>query len=360
MTCVDTQAPHAKESLMRRTITAGLGALVIALAVAGCGSDSDKKPAATTTTKKLTKVTFVADYNPAWIAQVPWTVAMEKGWYKEAGLDIDYKLPPSNSDPPRIVGTGKADVTVSYSPDLLVARSKGLDVKALGSLMDQNIEGIMTFDKSVRQPKQLEGKTVAIYDFPMAQINWKTFTDFYKIDRTKVKQVSEGSYGVPLIVSNKVDAIDGAAGAEVTDAELKKKQKSKFWVYQQQNGIPNFYWFVMAANGDFVNKNPAAAKAFVTVTMRGLTWATEHPKEAADIFAKANPRATSVQLAEEGWQNVLRTTGSRFNSSGAAGAMDPSVWKSYAAFLTKQKLLTSDPHVDELLTNNAFVAKGSQ
>ena len=67
--------------------------------------------------KALTKVTFMADYpRPPWVAQIPWVVAMDKGWYKAAGLDVKYVFPSTPSDPARFIGIGRADVTVSYTP----------------------------------------------------------------------------------------------------------------------------------------------------------------------------------------------------------------------------------------------------
>ena len=119
----------------------------------------------------------MADYpRPPWVAQIPWVVAMDKGWYKAAGLDVKYVFPSTPSDPARFIGIGRADVTVSYTPDLLTAAGKGLKVKALASVFDRNVEGIMVWkDSGITTPKQLEGHTVAVYDFPMAKLNWQTF-----------------------------------------------------------------------------------------------------------------------------------------------------------------------------------------
>lgn len=339
---------------VRSLALAMLAVIALAVVAAGCGgSDSGGK-----TADGLTKITFVSDYNPAWIGQVPFNVALEKGWFKEAGLDVDYKLPPSNADPPRIVGTGKADVTVSYSPDLLVAASKGLKLKALASLMDLNIGGMFTLDPAVQQPKDLEGKTVAVYDFPMSQLNWDTFAKHYGIDQGKVKKVSEGSYGVPLIVAGKVDAADGAAGGEVTDAELKSGKKAKFWVYQPENGIPKFYWFVIAANAEWAQKNPEAAKKFVAVLLRAQKWSETNPDEAAKIFAKRNPKATSEEAAVAGWADVLRYTKGRFVKDKPAGWMDPAIWQSYEQFLVGAKYLEKPVDPSVLLTDNTYVPTG--
>jgi putative hydroxymethylpyrimidine transport system substrate-binding protein len=339
--------------MRKRTIISLLAALAVALGAATTGLALSTG----SSSQKLTKIRFMADYpRPAWVAQIPWVVAMKKGWYKQAGLDVQYVFPSTPSDPARFIGIGKEDITVSYTPDLMTAYSKGLKVKALASVFDRNVEGIMVWgDSGIKTPKQLEGKTVAIYDFPMAQLNWQTFASHYGIDLGKVKKVSEGNYGVPLIVADKVQAIDAAAPSELVDAELQKHKNARFWVYLKQNGIPDFYWFLIAANADWLQKNPAAAKKFVSVTMRGVKWSFAHPKEAVQIFADEYKKDVSPQLAQAAWLQIIKYDSTRFFPSKPAGWMDPKVWKSYQAFLLKKKFLTSPVDVDQILTNNAYV-----
>jgi len=303
----------------------------------------------------MTKVTFMADYpRPAWVAQIPWVVAMKMGWYRQAGLDINYEFPSTPSDPARFIGIGQADLTVSYTPDLLTAKSKGLDVKALASLFDKNVEGIMVWKSSgITTPQQLSGKTVAIYQFPMAQLNWQTFTRHYGIAR--VNKVSEGNYGVPLIVSNKVQAIDAAAPSELVDAEQQAGKGANFWVYQTQHGIPNFYWFVLAGNGAWVKAHPEAAKKFVEVTERGVAWSMAHPAQAVKMFVAAYPKDVSQKLASAAWAQIMSYDATRFVAGKPAGYMDPAIWQSYEKFLISKKFLTSPVNVSDLLTDNQYV-----
>ena len=121
----------------------------------------------------------MADYpRPPWVAQIPWVVAMDKGWYKQAGLDVKYVFPSTPADPARFIGIGRADITVSYTPDLLTAASKGLRSRRSPPSSTATSKGIMVWKSSgITTPKQLEGHTVAIYDFPMAKLNWQTFAD---------------------------------------------------------------------------------------------------------------------------------------------------------------------------------------
>jgi putative hydroxymethylpyrimidine transport system substrate-binding protein len=348
-----------RKAVRRLSAVAGIGAAAAAVALLfGCGSGgSSSSSAGDSSSNGMTKITFMADYpRPPWVAQIPWVVAMKKGWYKQAGLDIEYQFPSTPSDPARFIGIGQADLTVSYTPDLLTAKSKGLDVKAVASVFDRNVEGLMVWDDSgITTPKDLEGKTVAIYDFPMAQLNWQTFAAHYGIDTSKVKKVSEGNYGVPLIVSNKVDAIDAAAPSELVDAEQQAGKNARFWVYLKENGIPDFYWFVIAGNGKWVAAHPDAVKKFVSVTERGVQWAMAHPKEAVQIFHDEYPKDVSLKLATAAWDQILKYDRDRFVAGKPAGWMDPQIWASYEQFLMQHKFLTSDVDVNSLLTDNQYV-----
>ncbi|MCU1492049.1 MAG: transporter substrate-binding protein [Acidimicrobiaceae bacterium] len=301
----------------------------------------------------MTTVTFMGDYTPAWPAQVPWNVAMSKGWFKDAGLNIVYNLPPTNAAPAQLVGVGKEDVTVSYTPDTLTAASKGLDVKALAAIWDRNVEGIETFDPGVKTPQQLSGKKVAIYDFPMAQLNWKTFSTHYGIKN--VQMVSEGNYGVPILLAGKANAIDGAAGGELTDSQIRQHKKATFFVYNQANGIPNFYWFIIDANGSWLKKHSAAAKKFVAVMECATKWSAANPAQAAAIYYKTNLAAGSEQLALQGWKDIVGLETKPFVANKPTGYMDPSIWTSYLHFLTKAKFLTSSVNLSNVLTNNQYV-----
>jgi len=345
--------------MSRRLFGGAIAGAMVAGLLAGCGSSgssgSSGGGSSSSAGHGMTNVTFVADYNPAWPAQVPWNVAMQKGWYKQAGLNINYQLPPSNADPPRLVGAGRADVTVSYTPDLLSAAAAHLNVKAMAGLLDRDVEGIMTYDPSIKTPQQLDGKKVAIYDFPMAQINWHTFTQHYGINTKSITMEPEGSYGVPIIVAHRVDAIDGAAGDELNDANHRLHKQARFWVYQPINGIPKFYWFVIAGNGSWIKAHPAAAKAFVSVTLRALHWSMQHPAEAADIFAARNPQVATPALARQEWKSILAYSSKPWVSGKPLGYMDPAIWQSYDQYLVKQKYLKSPVNLSQLLTNNQYV-----
>ena len=65
----------------------------------------------------------------------PIIIASEKGIFKDAGLEIEI-IPPANpADPPKLVAAGKADIAISYQPQLHMQVHEGLPVTRVGTLV---------------------------------------------------------------------------------------------------------------------------------------------------------------------------------------------------------------------------------
>lgn len=354
-----------------KRLTVGLMALTVLL-ISACGG----KPAAPTaaepsapaagtaapagntapasepaTTAAPVKITFVADYPPpAWVAQIPWVVAEARGFYKDAGLDVTIEFPPTPDAPPKLIATGKAQLTVSYTPDLLTATAEGLNVLAVASLLDQNNGGLMAWADVAQTPKQLEGKTIALYDFPMGKMHWRTFVKHHGLDESKIRVVNAGDYSVPLMVSNQAQGGDAAAASEYVVAQHEAGRKATFWLYDESNGIPNHYWFVIAANPQFAKEQPVAVKAFVKATLDGLKYAQEHPDEAVDLFVQKYPDLDK-EMQKAAWKE-LELSFKRFYPDKPAGWMELAPWEGYMNFMVENGLLSQKVDLGHLFTND--------
>ena len=64
-----------------------------------------------------------------WVSQAQFAgyfVAKEKGFYKEAGLDVTIKPGGPDVAPPQVIAGGGADVVVDWMPSALASREKGV------------------------------------------------------------------------------------------------------------------------------------------------------------------------------------------------------------------------------------------
>src|SRR3546814_18399515 len=65
----------------------------------------------------------------------PIIVAQEQGYFAEQGLAVEVIAPADPSDPPKMVAAGKADLAVSYQPQLHLQVHEGLPLRRVGTLV---------------------------------------------------------------------------------------------------------------------------------------------------------------------------------------------------------------------------------
>ena len=98
------------------------------------------------------------DWSP-WGDQVPFHLAVKKGWYAKQGLDVQLEDGNGSVSTVQIVGNGDYDLGHASLATMAIARSKGLQVKAVAGFIRQNDIGLMIGkDTGVNSPKDLKGK----------------------------------------------------------------------------------------------------------------------------------------------------------------------------------------------------------
>lgn len=116
-------------------------------------------PALAQTSEKL-KVRL--DWTP-WAVQAPIHLAMQKGWFKDAGLDVSAEDGNGSVTTVQIVGSSdQFDVGHAALASMMIAREKGLPVKAIAVFARQSDIGLLVpRGSNIKGPKDLKGKKVA-------------------------------------------------------------------------------------------------------------------------------------------------------------------------------------------------------
>jgi len=227
----------------------------------------------------------------------PFYVALEKGWYRDAGLDVTLRPGKGTADVIRTMTAGAADFGFPDFASLPRLISDGAPVIAVASVVSEcPIMMISLEGKPVRAPNDLLGKTVGVVPGTSTSLMLAALFKINNIDESKLNKVTYG-FGamVPSLLTQKVDAIPGYIFGEYLAAKNSRKdvvafKMSDFGVHSYANGI--------AVRSDFMKKNPDAVRAFVKTTMRALEYSLANRQEAISILAKftETPAAT---LAEQ-------------------------------------------------------------
>lgn len=318
-------------------------ALVVALAVTACGTKSED----VTPVKDPLSVAMDWYPNPD---HAGFLVARDQGYFEDAGLDVSLDSPTDPSLPIKLVAAGKADLAISYEPEVLLAREQGLDVVSVASIVDRPLTSMIWLKRSkIKRVRDLKGKTVSTAGIPYQDAYLKTILNRAGLNENDVKQVGVGQGLLPSIISNRAQATLGPFW-NIEGVELKMSGQKPVINPVDKLGVPTYSEMVLVAKGSRVEDDPDPIRLFIAALARGTKYATEHPNEATRAVLAANdalkPRVTDAQV---------KTTLPLLNQAGAGdrpfGYQNTAKWQAFINWMVQQQVLAEPARAVDVLTN---------
>jgi len=214
-------------------------------------------------------------------------VALDKGYYKAEGLDVNILRGQGSIDAVKKVASGAAMIGFADAGAVALARSNdNIPVKLLAIIYATPPHAIFALaDSGIKSPKDLEGKTVADSAFSAIPLIFKAYAQATGIDAQKVKWISADSAALPgLLATGKVDAIGQfTVGQPLLEAAVKPKKLVRF-AYKDA-GL-DYYGNGIIATEVTIKEHPDVLKAFIRATFKGMRYAFANPAEAGEIMHK--------------------------------------------------------------------------
>ena len=332
---------------MTRLISLTL-ALASALLLAACGEREEPTGA------EPERLTLLLDFFPnadhAGIYQ-----ALESGEFERAGLEVDIEAPADPSAPLKLLQAGKADVAVSYEPELLLARDKGAQLISIGALVQKPLTSIMAVgDTKLDSAADLEGRTVGTAGIPYQSAYLKAVLREAGADPANVKEIDVGFDLGPAMISKKVYATLGAFW-NYEGTALKRKGRDPTIIRVDEAGVPTYNELVLVARRDTVQDEAATLRRFLQALARGHEALRERPAEGVDALLKANPEL------ERGLQAaVVDATLPVFfpeDETKPWGWQEAGEWQAYGRWMLDNGLL-KQPATPAALTNDLLPGQG--
>ena len=337
-----------------RTLTL-LAALASTLALSGCGEKEEPTATGKSPAKELQKLTLVLDYFPN--ADHAGIYAAEAaGEYEKAGLDVDIKPPPDPSAPLKLLQGKRADVVISYEPDLLLARDKGSQLISVGALVQKPLTSLMALPEGgVEKVSDLEGKRIGTSGVPYHSAYLRTILADAGIDFDSVKEINVGFNLSPAMISGKVDATLGAFwNYEGTD--LKLRGRKPVIMRMEDLGVPNYNELIFVTRREFLDQDGASKiRRFMQATARGHQLLRTDPEAGVDaVLAVDKGLERKLQSA------VVKTTTPLFFPEGDRpfGWQEPAEWDAYGRWMFENDLLKRQPDAAAALTNEFLPGEG--
>ena len=332
-----------------------LAALLMTIAAAtGCGAKEEPTDGGGGTREDLR---LVLDYFPN-ADHAGIYAAQAAGEYDRAGLKVDIKAPPDPAAPLKLLKAGRADLVISYEPELLLARDKGADdLVAVGALVQKPLTSLIALPGSgIRSAKDLAGKRVGTAGIAYQSAYLRTIAEKAGIDPGSIKETNVGfDFSRPLI-AGRVDATLGAFwNYEGTD--LQRRGKKPVILKMDELGVPAYDELVFVARREGLDEDGASrVRRFMQATARGHRLLAEDPKAGIDPLMKAsNGLDRGLQEA------VVKATLPVFfpaDEEQPFGWQDPAQWDAYGKWMLENGLIKRQPAAARALTNEFLPGEG--
>lgn len=267
----------------------------------------------------------------------PLYVALEKGYFKERGLDVEFQVPSNPNDPPKLAAAKKADIAVSYQPQHHLHVDQGLPLVRIATLVATPLNCLVVLaDGDIRKLADLKGKTVGYSIGGFEDILLKVMLSQEGVSPDDVKLVNVNFSLSPSLMSGQTDAVIGAfRNFELNQMDIEGRPGRAFYV--EEHGIPPYDELILVTHRDHI-RMPKYRK-FVDALEAGVQFLVNHPEEGWKMFVRGR-RDLSNELNRRAWQDTLPRFALR------PGALDRTRYQRFALFLKKQNLIKTIPPLE--------------
>jgi NitT/TauT family transport system substrate-binding protein len=281
-----------------------------------------------------------------WVADAQFAgyyVAKDKGFYKDANLDVTIKPGGPDTAPEQVIAGGGADVIVDWMAAALVAREKGVGLVNIAQPFKRGgLELTCWKSSGIKTPADLKGKTLGVWfygnEYPffawMSKLGINAQGD--KPDVTVLKQ----AFNVDPLLQHQADCISTMTYNEywqVLESGVKPDQLVVFKYSDEGAAMLEDGLYTL----DSKLKDAAFADKmarFVKASMQGWDYARAHPDEAVKIVMDND----TTGAIDETHQTHMMAEINKL-TDGSTGVLDPATYDSTVKMLVDQKIISKQP-----------------
>ena len=228
----------------------------------------------------------------------PLFVAQQQGFFKQQGLDVKLIGPADPSDPPKLVAAGKADLAITYQPQLLIDVQQGLPLVRVATLIDKPL-GCMAVkaDNGINSIANLKGKTIGYSVSGVDSVMLHTMLTAHGLSIHDVKLINVNYDLTQALMTGRVDAVTGIfRNFELIQMKLAGFHAQAF--YPEDNGVPQFDELILVANRNELT-DPRLPR-FIKALTQGEAYLQQHPQQSWQLFAHNHPELNN-ELNHQAW-----------------------------------------------------------
>jgi NitT/TauT family transport system substrate-binding protein len=282
------------------------------------------------------------------VQYAPFYVAIEKGYFKDAGLEIefDYSL---ETNGVALVGANKLPFAVVSGEQVLLARNQGLPVTYIFAWWQDYPVGIASLkDAQILKPEDLKGKKIGIpglfgasYVGLRALLNAGGLTEadvqLDSIGFNQVEALTAGQEDAVVIYTNNEPVQLKARGYEINELAVKD------YVRLASNGL--------ITNETVLSQKPMLIKRMIEPLSKGIRDVISDPAEAFEICQRYVDGLASLPEDELAIQREVLNRSIEFWKTENIGVSQPEAWENMRDVLLEMDMIQAGIDLSKSYTN---------
>ena len=283
-----------------------------------------------------------------WVTQAQFAgyyVAKDKGFYKDAGLDVTIKAGGPDINPSQVIAGGGADVIVDWMPSALATREKGVPIVNISQVFQRSgMQLTCRRDSGVKTPKDFKGRTLGVWfygnEYPF--LSWMDKLGFKTTGGPDGVTVLKQGFNVDPLLQKQAACISTMTYNEywqLIEAGMKQDQLLVF-KYEDQ-GVATLEDGLYAQEKSIADPKMADKLArFLKASLKGWDYAIKHQDEAVKIVLDND--ASGAQTAQHQTTQIMEIA--KLVEGGKLGFLEP---KSYDRTVSTLMSGKSDPVISK-------------
>ena len=269
----------------------------------------------------------------------PIIVAQENGYFAEQNLAVEIIAPSDPSDPPKMVAAGRADLAISYQPQLHMHIHEGLPLQRVGTLVATPLNCLLVLDDGpITTIADLKGRKVGFSVGGVDDAVLGTMLRSYDLSLDDVELVNVNWSLSPALMTGQVDAVIGAfRNFELNQMSIEGVPGRCFYV--EEEGLPPYDELIYVAHKDTMDRD--MIRRFLAATEKATQFIVNHPDESWEIFAGTAPELNDA-LNSQAWVDTVPRFALR------PTAMDAGRYASFESFLHDAGLIPAMNPVSDI------------
>ncbi len=267
----------------------------------------------------------------------PLIVAQQKGFFAEAGLEVEMIEPANPNDPPKLVAAKQAELAVSYQPQLHIQVDQGLPLARVATLVATPLSTLLALENGpVKSVADLKGRKVGFSVGGFEDAVLGAMLTEAGVDPKDVELINVNFSLSPALLSGQVDAVIGAyRNFELNQLEIEGYKGRAF--FPEEHGVPTYDELIVVAHRDRLD-DPRIA-AFIGAIERGVQYLVNHPEESWELFTSYKA-GLDDELNRRAWRDTLPRFALR------PAALDRGRYERFGRFLQQRGLVEPQPPLE--------------